>query len=548
MKEKTIRFRLFSILIVFSLIPLILSIAIISVTSLCITKNNLEKSAKDTLFIVANNLANHCNENEITAMNAGDYYYYLDSLKENNIEMAIILNDGTCVTSIKNENDYRIREIDCMEEAATGYFDNHVVINDKIYCAYYMPIIVNGETSGMAFAGELQSNVTGATKSIVIIFVAVAGLLIVLFAVIMLILNKRLLESFEAVDKNVYALSKGSLGKQKEYVSLVKEMDTLLQATGLLQENLSETIGKAKNVSKRLVENIAEAVGLSKSSSDRAKQITTAMEALSASALEMSNNVQDINVQMSEIENCVNDISESVEHLNNSSENILQTNDEAKQHMNTIMESSRRSVGAVRDIASQIRETNTSITEIDRAVELILAISQQTRLLSLNASIEAARAGVHGRGFAVVAEEIGSLSQQSAEGAEMIKNLAKVITEKSKKSVELADGVQKLILTEQENVSQTQDKYAKLSQDINQSVDEIRSISDKTLYLTDYKERVIKNVQELAAISKENTANNEEVDVNITKIISEVQTVSNNCEIMSDIAKELEESVAYFHD
>ena len=249
---------------------------------------------------------------------------------------------------------------------------------------------------------------------------------------------------------------------------------------------------------------------------------------------------------MIEIGNCVNDISLSVDHLYNTSENIVKTNQEAQDNMDMIMTNSRQSVEAVRDIALQIKETNSSITEVDKAVELILSISQQTNLLSLNASIEAARAGEFGRGFAVVAEEIRHLSEQSAEGAEMIKNLAQTITQKSKKSVELADKVHSLIIHEQENVSKTQNKYEELSRDITVSVEEIKSIADKTDNLTDYKERVIDNVQNLSAISEENTANNEEVNNNIDEITSEVQIVNDNCEKMNDMAKKLEKSVAYF--
>ena len=457
------KFSLFAMLIMLSLVPLILSITIISAVSLFISKSNLEKESKEILFIVANNLANYCHENEINAINAGDYYDYLDSLKDQNIEMGIIIDGAPCATSIKNENDYRVREIEFekdivadKDELLSGYYDEYVLIDGKAYYAYYMPIEADGQMIGMAFAGELQENVTGATNSIVISFVGIAVLLIVVFAVIALVFSKGLIKSFDAVGKSVNALSRGDLSKQNEQKSSVKEMNNLLQETGLMQANLSETIGKVKDVSQELVGNIAEVTQLSESSSDRARQITGAMEELSTTTMKMAEDVQDITIQMMEIGNGVNDISESVEHLSDSSENILQTNNEAKVNMDTIMENSEKSVTAVKDIATQIRETNDSITEIDQAVELILAISEQTNLLSLNASIEAARAGEHGKGFAVVAEEIRRLSEQSAEGAEMIKNLAGVITDKSHKSVELADRVHSLIMVEQENVSKTQ--------------------------------------------------------------------------------------------
>ena len=536
-KKRKFRFSLFSMLITLSLIPLILSIGIISTISVYVTKNNLEEESQATLYIVANNLANYCRENEINAINASNYYEYLDSLKEQNIEMAIIIDGAPCATSIKNENDYRIREIEVQSENTEGYFDQQVVIDNKEYFAYYIPIESNGEVIGMAFAGELQENVTGAINSIVLTFAGIAVFLIVIFAILALTLSRGLVKSFRLVGRSVNALSKGDLSVQVTNKSLVKEMSVLLSEAEVMQKNLSEIIGKVKDVSQTLVDNIAEVTRESESSFGRANQITTSMQELSASTMKMGDYVQDIQTQMIEIGNCVNDISLSVDHLYNNSENIVKTNQEAKDNMDMIMTNSRQSVEAVRDIALQIKETNSSITEVDKAVELILSISQQTNLLSLNASIEAARAGEFGRGFAVVAEEIRHLSEQSAEGAEMIKNLAQTITQKSKKSVELADKVHSLIIHEQENVSKTQNKYEELSRDIIVSVEEIKSIANKTDNLTDYKERVIDNVQNLSAISEENTANNEEVNSNIDEITSEVQIVNDNCEKMNDMQR-----------
>ncbi len=553
-KNTKVKFNLLSMLIVFCLVPLILSISMISILSLYIMKSNLEKGAKNTLFIVANNLASYCMENEINAINAADYYSYLDSLKEQDIEMAIILDGVPCATSIKNENDYRIREIEFKkdiaadkEELENGYYDE-VFIDGRLYCAYYMPIKTDNEITGMAFAGELQEHVTGAINVAMLNFVYVAIILVVIFTIIALVFSKKLSKSFHIIGENVNALSAGILSKQKNYTSIVKEMNTLLAETEFMQQNLSETIGKVKDVSQGLVENIEGVTKLSESTTEKANQITSVMDKLTASTVGMAGHMQDINEQMQEIGNCVNDISENIECLSGSSENILQTNNEAKINMNTIMNSSEKSVQAVSDITEQIRQTNTSIAEIDKAVELILNISQQTSLLSLNASIEAARAGEFGKGFAVVAEEIRNLSERSAEGAEMIKNLAKEIVEKSQKSVGLVDRVHSYILLEQENVSKTREKYEELSRDINRSVNEIRFIAEKTDHLTGYKEKVIENVSSLSAISRENAVGSEEVSTHIGEIISEVQSVNVSCEKMNGMAEELTKSVSYFRN
>ena len=549
------KISLFTMLAMLSVIPLVMAVAVISIISCNITKSNMEEAAKQKLQIVANNLASHCHENEINVINVTEYYDYIDSLKDKGIEMAIILEGSPCNTSIKNENDFRIREINFKidvlaerENLGDGYFEEGVVIEGKPYYAYCMPIEVNGEITGVAFAGELQENVTGQIDGIVKTFVAIAVVLVIVCSVLAILCGIGLVKSFKSLQSSIGELAQGSLVKQKTRKSMIKEMSNLLGATDSMQENLSETIGKVKDNSRKLADDISEVTELSQSSAVRAEQITTAMGDLSSSTLGMAENVQDISVQMLEIGNCVNDISENVEHLYESSEAILKTNNEAKSDMNIIMENSKKSVDAVNDITEQINQTNSSIAEIDQAVQLILSISQQTNLLSLNASIEAARAGAHGRGFAVVAEEIRNLSEQSAEGAEMIKNLAGTITEKSQKSVELAGSVNKLILLEQEGISKTQKKYEELSREIDQSVVEIRSIADKTDNLTDYKEKVIENVQDLSAISQQTAASSEEVSANIEEIISEVQKVSENCVIMNDMAKELDEAVSYFRN
>ena len=549
------KLSLFTMLAMLSVIPLVTSVAIISVISCNITRENMEEAAKQKLQIVANNLASHCHENEITVINVSNYYEYIDSLKDKGIEMAIILEDSPCNTSIKNENDFRIREINFKidvlaerENLKDGYFEEGVVIEGKPYYAYCMPIEVNGEITGIAFAGELQESVTGQIDSIIKTFVSVAVVLVIACSLLAILFGRGLLKSFKSVQNSIGELAQGSLAKQKTRKSVIKEMSNLLGATDYMQENLSGTIGKVKDNSVKLAEDISEVTQLSQSSAQRAKQITTAMEDLSSATLGMAENVQDISIQMQEIGNCVNDISGNVEHLYKSSEAILKTNNEAKADMNVIMENSKKSVSAVDEITEQINQTNNSIAEIDQAVQLILSISQQTNLLSLNASIEAARAGAHGRGFAVVAEEIRNLAEQSAEGAEMIKNLAGTITEKSQRSVELADSVNKLILLEQQGISKTQKKYEELSLEIDQSVVEIKSIADKTDNLTDYKENIIANVQDLSAISEETAASSEEVCANVEEIISEVKKVNENCEIMNDMAKELDEAVSYFRN
>ncbi len=553
MEKKRIKCKLFTLLLCISVVPLVLAVAFVSVFALRITKSNMEESVKNTLFVAANNLANHCKENEITAMNASNYYDYLDSLKDNDIEMAILAEGMPCTTSIKNENDYRIREIQFQidifadeETLKNGYFEENVLIDGKLYYAYCLPIFLDGEMVAVAFAGELQEVVSGAVNKIVTTLALTAVVLVIIFAAIVLLLSRGLLKSFGAVEHKIVAMSRGDLGNAEVRKSSVKEMESLLDQAEHMRANLSEVLGEVKSMTRNLAVSVAEITASSESSNSRAEQITFAAEELATSTGAMAENVQDISTQMQEIDNCVNDISGSVDLLTESAEHIHKISQVTKDEMQSIGEGNRKFVEEIGEITLQIKETNASIAEINQAVELILDISSNTSLLSLNASIEAARAGEAGRGFAVVAEEIRHLSEQSAEGAEVIRSLAAKMIHMSDRSVELINGVQGRILQEQETIQVAQKKYDELSADISRSVDEIKAIAAKTENLSEYKEKVLENIEGLSAISEENAAGSEEVNANIHEIISEVQNVNKNCIDMNEMAKSLEQSVAYF--
>ena len=92
-KQKTLKKQgcsLFLLLMLLALAPVVLATVILSTTSLRLTRTNLEGSVQTTLHVTADNLAKYCKENEITAINASGYYEYLDSLKEEGLEMAIL--------------------------------------------------------------------------------------------------------------------------------------------------------------------------------------------------------------------------------------------------------------------------------------------------------------------------------------------------------------------------------------------------------------------------------------------------------------------------
>ena len=270
------------------------------------------------------------------------------------------------------------------------------------------------------------------------------------------------------------------------------------------------------------------------------------MEDLAQGATSLATSVQDISEQVVEISTIIGEIAENVETLSSAAGNIQKANVDATEYINKVANSSTKSVGSVSEINSQIISTNEAIAKIDAAVNVISSVASQTNLLALNASIEAARAGEAGRGFAVVADEINSLSVQSADGAKEIASIVSEIKAQSAKSVDLAETVSNIITEEQGYISDTQNKFEILHNEIEKSLIAIRGISDKMDGLEKVRSVISSNVEDLSAISEENAASNQEVSASLTSIASSITSISEDSQSMNELAKELQEAVSYF--
>ncbi len=301
-----------------------------------------------------------------------------------------------------------------------------------------------------------------------------------------------------------------------------------------------------KSTSSNLMDQVTEVDRLSEESSGNAVLINNAVGELASTAMNMAENVQSVNAQVMRMGESVADISVNVEQLAASSENMHRVSSEAMESMGQVMDSSHKSVEAINSINTQVLDTNKSVGKINNAIELILGIADQTKLLSLNASIEAARAGDVGKGFAVVAESIKQLSEQSSDGANQIKELADEIISKSGDSVNLTEVIKETIAAEQNQITETQNKFNSLSLEIEKSLVQIDSIDRKTEELKGLKDGIIGNVQDLSAISEENAASNQEVTASVENITHAISEISDKSGLMSTMAEKFQQAVDFF--
>lgn len=132
-----------------------------------------------------------------------------------------------------------------------------------------------------------------------------------------------------------------------------------------------------------------------------------------------------------------------------------------------------------------MKQIHSAVEEISKISQLIEDISEQTYLLSLNASIEAAKAGESGKGFAVVATEIGALSQQTSDALKQTGNIIQNSADIIQRGLETAGQTAKAFQEIQEVTEQYHDISVQLSDTVSEQTTAVSYVNDQLLSLKD---------------------------------------------------------------
>lgn len=261
------------------------------------------------------------------------------------------------------------------------------------------------------FSDEITSKISWIKLSILTLLIIVGALLSgFLFLVIRNITSsiKKSVSIMEAISNGNLNIDFGTT-RNDEMGRLLSKMEGMVKKLNEVIKEVSKSIRNVNNAS-------LEFASLSQSMSDGAVKQSTSIESVSSSIEEMAASIAQNSSNASETDG-----------LTQSATSNLQ------------------------DGESILLESLNKTMDVSQKIEIIHEIARQTNMLALNASVEAARAGVHGRGFAVVASEVRKLAERSKQAAEEISNYSQSSIETAQKAGEILKGI--LPLMNQSNLS-----------------------------------------------------------------------------------------------
>ncbi len=292
------------------------------------------------------------------------------------------------------------------------------------------------------------------------------------------------------------------------------ETSALLRSLSQMNHNLAEIIRAAKHTSDTVADGAhalsVETVEVLK----RSETQTERMMAISAAIEEMSVSVSTIAKG-----------AEGVLDAANGTSSIVRDNATA---MEASLLKSQNIVNTVNASSNAITSLSNAIEKITHVTRAINGIADQTNLLALNATIEAARAGEHGRGFAVVADEVRVLSKRTATSTADIANMINSVKQMAADAVSTMDRVRQEVLDGASCATNTSDSFTQVLNAAGVVNDLAHSIVDGTRQQAAATDETADNMERLSLLFGENNKAIQSVDgtaSNIAKTAADLRAL-----------------------
>jgi methyl-accepting chemotaxis protein len=241
-----------------------------------------------------------------------------------------------------------------------------------------------------------------------------------------------------------------------EFEDIADNINAMMDQTRDIVSNVQKCSGKIHNVAANVDETMGEA-------RDKVQTINDYMEEMSGGIEMTVESVESIREMMAEVEASVNEVAQSSKEGSRVASEISERSDGMKKNALKSQKAINEQIADIRvGLDEQLKKAR-SAEKIQSFTEDILNIADETQMLSLNASIEAARAGDAGRGFSVVAESIGKLAISSGEAAENIQQVSvqvmDVVDNLSALSKHIVGFIEEELLPEFEDLTQSSEQY-----------------------------------------------------------------------------------------
>lgn len=524
------------------------------------SKKQITDSVKHTMVDVVNTTSKIM-ENEISNSGVDDLDYdgYANNLSDVKLEgmdsayMYVVQNDGTMLYHPTKEKVGQpvenavikgvVKQLQDGKKPGTTVVEYDFNGTTK-YSAY---TILNNENILVLTADESEAlagitTVTGVAVGIIAIVVLIA-------IIISFIMGRRLMRPLVKVSTIIEDIANGNIEAD---FSVVKESNDeiglIIEKMKELTQSLGSIVGKIRNSSDTMSSNSYELNDTSSQTLAANNEISKAVEDVAEGSTGMAASISKINENLLEMSNETKDINESVNEIRNQTTAVQDSSKIMNDKIKSMQDSSHKMDEGISAISKRIETVNTTVDKVSNIVSVIEEISSETNLLSLNASIEAARAGDAGKGFAVVAQEIRVLSDNTNTELENIKQIISSLVEECRYCVQASGTIVEDNAKQKEEIKAVLDEFGSLDEQIQKTAEKADEIEELVTAMIELNDDITKSSNSLTDVSAANAAATEEMNANIEELNAMMHGVSEMAGHMNDESDGLKKALSFFRN
>lgn len=351
-----------------------------------------------------------------------------------------------------------------------------------------------------------------------------------------------------AINKLVKSISLAARGDLTAKFSTKRKDEFRVLSDGLsdMTAGMSNLIGEVAGVGLKVTESADLLSVTSEKILGATKDISFTIDEIEKGVVQQAEDTEHCLGQMANLSEKINQVYSStyeIERIANNTKGIVGDGLVIIDELNS---KSKDTTNVTQLVIKDIEALEEQSHNIGNFVGIINEIASQTNLLSLNASIEAARAGDAGRGFAVVADEIRKLADQSIQAASQIQSIVTAIQNKTQGTVVSARQAENIVESQTESLNKTIKVFEDINNHVGNLVTNLDNISIGIKGIETAKEVSMDAIRNISAVAQQTAAASEEVSATANGQIGSVENLSQSAMELAGDAKKLEQAINLF--